>query len=124
MNPAVLTPEMVAEILRPVFEQYHVRKAILFGSVAKGTNHENSDVDLLVDSGLKGLQFCGLAGDVEDSLGFDVDIFDIAHIIPDSRIDKEIAATGVCIYETDKPSGHRADAPVLCEQLHSILNNI
>ncbi|MBQ2707856.1 MAG: nucleotidyltransferase domain-containing protein [Clostridia bacterium] len=99
MNAATLTPEKVAEILRPVFERYNVRRAVLFGSIAKGTNDENSDVDLLVDSGLRGLKFCGFAADIEELLGFDADVFDVKHIIPESRIDLEIAATGVCIYE-------------------------
>ena len=99
MNAALLTPEIVAEILRPVFEQYNVRRAILFGSVAKGTNHENSDVDLLVDSGLLGFDFFGLVGDVADTLKTDVDVFDVIEVIPQSRIDHEISQTGVCIYE-------------------------
>lgn len=34
----------------------NVRKAILFGSVAKGTNQNNSDLDIVVDSNLKGLR--------------------------------------------------------------------
>jgi len=99
MNAATLTPEKVAKILRPVFERYNVRRAVLFGSIAKGTNDENSDVDLLVDSGLRGLKFYGLAADVEDTIGLSVDIFDVKHIIPDSMIYQEISATGVCIYE-------------------------
>ncbi|MBE6613514.1 MAG: nucleotidyltransferase domain-containing protein [Ruminococcaceae bacterium] len=99
MNPALLTPEKVAEILRPVFESYNVKKAILFGSVAKGTATESSDIDLLVDSGLRGLKFFGLVGDVADTIRTEIDMFDVAEIIPDSRIDREISATGVCIYE-------------------------
>ena len=38
--------------LTPIFDAYGVRSAILFGSVAKGTSTEKSDIDLLVDSRL------------------------------------------------------------------------
>lgn len=39
------------EQLAPVFQKNGVRKAILFGSYAKGTAQPASDVDLWVDSG-------------------------------------------------------------------------
>lgn len=48
----------IAEIktkLIPIFDAYGVQSATLFGSIAKGTATERSDLDLLVDSGLKGL---------------------------------------------------------------------
>lgn len=90
--------EVVAKKLRPVFKKYNVNKAILFGSVANNTNNENSDVDLLVDSGLKGLRFLGLANDIEEALNIDVDVFDVTHINKNSIIDNEIKMKGVVIY--------------------------
>ena len=36
--------------LTPVFEHYGISRAVLFGSVAKGTSTDRSDLDLLVDS--------------------------------------------------------------------------
>lgn len=44
-------------MLAPVFDQYGVSKAVLFGSIAKGTATPKSDLDLLVQSDLKGLKF-------------------------------------------------------------------
>lgn len=41
-------------ILSPVFISYGISRAVLFGSVAKGTATEKSDLDLLVDSNLRG----------------------------------------------------------------------
>ena len=49
-------------VLAPVFAAYGISRAVLFGSVAKGTATEKSDLDLLVDSKLQGLKFCGLYG--------------------------------------------------------------
>ena len=45
------------DLLRPIFDEYHVRRAVLFGSYAKGCATEKSDVDILVDSGLIGCPF-------------------------------------------------------------------
>ena len=85
-------------ILTPVFRKNGVRKATLFGSYSKGTATPASDVDLMVDSGLKGLSFFGLLEDVCSSLDCPVDLIDRQDIVPDSRIDQEIAQTGKVIY--------------------------
>ena len=85
--------------LIPVFEEYGIRKAILFGSYGKGTANAKSDVDLLVDSGLRGLRFVGLLEDIQQAVGIDVDLFDVTHIEAGSEIDREIKETGVPIYE-------------------------
>ena len=86
-------------LLAPVFEQYGVKRAVIFGSYAKGTAEEKSDIDLLVDSGLRGLRFVSLCEDIRRAAGKEVDVFDVTHIEKDSRIDKEIADTGVVIHE-------------------------
>lgn len=89
----------VKEELYPVFKKHGVKSAILFGSVAKNINTPSSDVDLLVDSRLKGLQFFGLVEDIRETLNKTVDVFDITHINHGSPIDNEIKKTGVLIYD-------------------------
>ena len=93
-------PEISAKF-DPVFRQYHVRRAVLFGSYAKGCPKAGSDVDLLVDSGLKGLQFIGLLTDLQSAVDIEVDLFDTSHIEADSVIEQEIRQTGVIIYEAE-----------------------
>jgi predicted nucleotidyltransferase len=44
----VYTITEITDRLTPVFEQNGVTKAILFGSYAKGTATEESDVDIVV----------------------------------------------------------------------------
>lgn len=85
--------------LRPIFAGYGVSRAILFGSIAAGTDTDNSDLDLLVDSGLRGLKFVGFMEAVRQAAGMPVDVFDVTHIEKGSRIEREIQATGVTIYE-------------------------
>ena len=95
-------PASVGEItktLTPVFADYNISRAILFGSIAKGTADEKSDLDLLVDSKLHGLKFVGFMEAVHQAVQMPVDIFDVSHIEPGSMIDHEIRSTGVTIYE-------------------------
>lgn len=89
----------IKSCLIPVFEQYGIKKAILFGSYGKGTATMKSDIDLIVDSGLKGLRFVGLIEEVRNALGEkEIDMFDVSHIEKGSRIEREIEETGVKIY--------------------------
>ena len=87
------------DALFPLFLDYDIRKAVLFGSYGKGTATGKSDVDLLVDSSLRGLRFIGFLDEVQRALGKDVDLFDVSRIQPGSPIDQEIRRTGVTIYE-------------------------
>ena len=91
--------ERIRISLMPVFKEHNVRKAILFGSYAKGTERANSDIDIFVDSGLKGLKFFGLLEDVATSLEKPVDLIDSSQVKQDSRVLQEIKDTGIVIYE-------------------------
>jgi len=86
-------------LLSPVFDRYKVKRAVLFGSYAKGSANDKSDVDILVDSGLRGLRFISLYEDIRRALGNVVDLLDTTHIEADSKIEREIMETGVVIYE-------------------------
>ena len=54
---------------------------------------------MLIDSGLRGLNFVGLIEDVRTALDKEVDVFDETHIILDSRLFSEISKDGVVIFE-------------------------
>lgn len=99
MSDTIYTVEAIQSALRPVFSGYNINKAILFGSYVKGNADEKSDIDLLLDSGLRGLRFVGLIEDIRIALDKEVDVLDVAHIVPQSKIASEIQKTGVTIYE-------------------------
>lgn len=80
MTNQVYSVSEIRNILLPVFVRYEINRAILFGSYSKAAATETSDVDLLVDSGLRGLKFIGLSEDVRKALDKDIDIFDVTHI--------------------------------------------
>lgn len=87
------------QVLSPIFKKYKVKKAILFGSYVKGTADTRSDIDLVVETSLKGWDFYGLLGDVSDALRFPVDLIEKRTIKKGSDFEKEIKNTGVTIYE-------------------------
>ena len=91
--------DAIRTTLAPVFRAHDVNRAVLFGSMANGTATDKSDIDLLVDSGLRGLRFVGLMEDIRAAAGMPVDVFAPSHIERGSLIDREIRATGVTIYE-------------------------
>ena len=84
--------------LEPIFAESGVKYAILFGSYAQGQATPNSDVDILVDSGLRGLDFVGLIEYVREALQKNVDLIDVHYLDSNSPINQEVAATGVRIY--------------------------
>ena len=99
MCDTIYSIDDIKTVLHPIFVKHNVKKAVLFGSYVKGLANKNSDVDLLLDSGLRGLKFVGLIEDVREALDKEVDIFDETHIIPNSKISSEISKDGVVIYE-------------------------
>jgi len=88
----------IKEKLAPVFRNNRVKRAVLFGSYAKGEAGPRSDVDILVDSGLRGLDFVGLIEFVREALQKNVDMVDVCYVKKGSKVDREIAETGVPIY--------------------------
>ena len=80
-NPPLLSNEQclqnpkLASIVY-ILKQYPVKRAALFGSVARNEMSETSDIDMLVEfhPGASGLDFYGLGGDLEDALKCHVDL--------------------------------------------------
>ena len=72
----MLSIESIKETVAKVSKKYGVKKAYLFGSFAKKTATEKSDVDILIDRGkIRGyLQLNGYRLELADELGADVDV--------------------------------------------------
>ncbi|MDR3012034.1 MAG: nucleotidyltransferase domain-containing protein [Chitinispirillales bacterium] len=99
MKNTIYNIDEIRTRLTPIFERHGVRSAILFGSYARGDARSKSDVDLLVDSGLRGLSFFGLWEYVRMALDDKrVDLIDVRFVEQGSQIDNEIRETGVKIY--------------------------
>ena len=97
------TVEAIKEKLQPVFSQEPVYKVILFGSYAKGTATDNSDVDLVIDSQgqLIGLGFYRVLEEVVCMLNMNVDMLEISQIGTNSPLWEEIVKDGIVIYDRE-----------------------
>ena len=97
----IYTTDEIKEKLLPIFAIIPVEKAILFGSYAKGSPTQLSDIDILIDSKgkIRGIDFFGLLEDITETLGVPVDLIEASQIIDGGRTQSEIAKTGVVIYE-------------------------
>ena len=97
----MISMEEITQRLTPVFDESGVIRAVIFGSYAKGTATDTSDVDIVIETEphVRGLMFYGILGRVIDVLGVEVDIIPKRSIKPNSPIEKEINETGRLIYE-------------------------
>lgn len=75
MIPSQLLKTKHAEIMA-ISRQFAVENMRVFGSVAKGIDTEQSDLDILVDTTPKTTMFdlCGLQMELEELLGIKVDV--------------------------------------------------
>jgi len=73
--------------IMPILKKYGVRKVALFGSVARGEERKESDIDILVDieKDIGLLEFVGLKQELEDALGHPVDLVEYSTIKPRLR---------------------------------------
>ncbi len=91
--------EEIQKTVAPIAYSYGVKRLYLFGSYAKGTANEKSDVDLLVEKGkpMSLLKLSGMRQMVQDALHLPVDLITTTGMGEDFR--KEIAGTEILLYE-------------------------
>ena len=95
----MLTVEEIKSAVAKIGKDYGIKNAYLFGSYATGDADEFSDVDLYVESGLRGLKFVGLVESIRNAINKDVDVLDSSHVDANSKIFDNIKNTGLLIYE-------------------------
>jgi predicted nucleotidyltransferase len=90
--------EEIRQKISPILLKHQVKRASVFGSYAKKTAHNSSDVDILVElsSGISLLDFVGIKLEIEDALNKRVDLVEYDAIKP--SIKKSILESQVLIY--------------------------
>lgn len=70
--------ENVKKEVQPVLTEHDVKKADLFGSLARGDSDQESDIDILIEFNNKEektlLDLASLKNDLEEKLGKEVDV--------------------------------------------------
>lgn len=95
----LLSIKDIKAVCNEVFSQYPVTWCYLFGSYAKGTATEQSDVDLAVSEGVEGLRFYGMVEALRNSLRKNVDVLTIEQLSGNPKLLNEIMQDGIKIYE-------------------------
>jgi len=95
----ILTIDEITSKLNPILSNNGVEKAVLFGSYAKNQATLESDIDLVIDTEMTGLDFIGVMLDAEDALGKSVDLIPRRSIDKTHNIYKNIENEGMTIYE-------------------------
>ncbi|NJL76871.1 MAG: nucleotidyltransferase family protein [Saprospiraceae bacterium] len=90
--------EKIKETIVPILIRHQIKRAGIFGSVAKGKATSKSDIDILVELGNKIslLEFVGIKYELEDLLGMKVDLVEYQAVKP--RLKNRIMSEEIRIY--------------------------
>lgn len=88
-------PERVVKDITTFAQKYDIQKVVLFGSRARGTHAERSDIDLAVSGGDQEAFYWDIKENVHSLLSFDI-VFD-KEVSGDLK--EEIERDGITIYE-------------------------
>ena len=94
------TIENIKRAVIPIAKDYGIRRVFLFGSYAKGTATEDSDVDLLIEKGDKLFTLLSLSGfrlDTIEALDMPVDV--IVRENEETEFQKIIKGSEILLYE-------------------------
>lgn len=94
----VLSTERIEHVCAEVLDKYRVQFCYLFGSYAKGTATEKSDVDLLICLDEGGLTFFEIAEKLREGLKKKVDLLDTKQLGDNQQLITEILRDGIKIY--------------------------
>lgn len=90
--------EYISRKCSEIFDKYKINFCYLFGSYAKGKAKDDSDVDLLISTEIKGLKFFGLVEELRNSLHKKVDVIEVAGLKDNVELLEEILKDGIKIY--------------------------
>ena len=89
----IYTVEQISEIITPIVKRYGLPAVYLFGSYARGTANDTSDIDLLVDTTgtqLKSLITLGaLYCELEEALQKPIDLITVSSLQQSARMPSE-----------------------------------
>jgi len=98
IDKGIYTKEQIKKIVNDIVKKYKIDFVILFGSYAKGTAKEKSDIDLLIGGKVDGLKFIGLYDELCKALHKNIDLIKLNDLKDNVDFLYEIFANGVKIY--------------------------
>ncbi len=101
MEQSIYSINEIKTILFPIFETAPVYRAILFGSYAKGSPTDKSDIDIVIDSKgeLLNIDFYGVLEDITTRLGKRIDLFEITELKNNTDMQSVVEKEGIVLYD-------------------------
>jgi hypothetical protein len=97
-NKGILAKNFIIKTCSEIFKDYSIDYCYLFGSYAKGTAKETSDVDLLISSTCTGFKFYELLEKLKEQLHKNIDLLDTNQLKNNPELLNEILMTGERFY--------------------------
>ena len=94
----MLSIPRIRECIAPICKKYPIRKAYLFGSYARGSATEKSDVDLRIEGDIKSFfMLGGIYSELSDALGTKLDL--LSRLPESEAFKKNLKKDEVLLYE-------------------------
>lgn len=97
-SKGVYSIDKIKELSKPIFDNYDISYAYLFGSYAKNKATEKSDIDILVSGEAKGFKFIQLQDDLSSVYKKQIDLIRTSDLKNNEEFLNEILMTGEKIY--------------------------
>jgi predicted nucleotidyltransferase len=94
----ILSSETIKEVVSNVCKEYDVSAVYLFGSYAKSKARSDSDIDLMIVSGIEGIEYYPLLNELETKLKKKIDLLRLETAIQNVKLMNEILKDGIKIY--------------------------
>jgi predicted nucleotidyltransferase len=94
----LLSINKIKDIVTSVLSEYDVEYCFLFGSYAKGSAIETSDIDLLMSTSVTGMKFYGLVEELRIELKKKVEVITLPSLEENPSLLNEILKDGVKVY--------------------------
>lgn len=94
----LLNIEEIKKKASQIFSKHDVSFCYLFGSYAKGKAKPTSDVDLIISTTLKGLDFVGLIEELREELHKKIDLINAKNLAENPDLLMEVLKDGIRIY--------------------------
>ena len=96
-NTGLLSIDKIKEVVSSIMSKYKIKTCYLFGSYAKSKANPSSDVDLLIESDITGLDYYGLIEELRSNLHKKIDLLTLNSISNNAEMMYEILKDGIRI---------------------------
>ena len=102
----VLSLKYIKKVCTEVFSTMYpqVKAAYLFGSYSRGEATGKSDIDILVVCEPMGMEFFGIASELEDRLHKEIDLHTHRQLMRNEVFGEEVLKDGIKLYKKESPN--------------------